>query len=574
MLSNTAIPTYYGQFRDAVLAGQIPVSEEVSMQMNRIDYMITSPDYYYDDEAIDGFIKFCEQELTLTDGSDVQMLDSFKLWAEDLLAWYVYIDERVYNPNKKAYEIVTKKRRLRNVQYLIVGRGAAKSMYAAFIQAYFQIIDPSTTHQIVTAPTMKQAEETMQPIRTAITRSKGPLFKFMTEGNVMSRNILTRAKLASTKKGIENFLTNSLIEVRPMTVDKLQGLRSKINTVDEWLSGDTRENVIGALEQGASKNDDYVIVATSSEGTERDGIGDSIKMELLSILRGEYEADHISIWYYRMDDVSEIAHPELWLKANPNLGSTVSYSTYEKEVKRMEAVPSERSDILAKRFGIPVEGHTYFFRYEDTIPHNRQSFKGMECAMGADLSQGDDFTAFTFLFPLPNGYYGVKTRSYVSDQKVMKIPKAMRARYEQFVKEGALVVMEGSILKMDEVFEDLEQHITMNDYNVTTLGYDPWNSEYFIEQWARLYGEFGLETVRQGYRTESVPLGEIHNLAVDRRLLFDEELMKFSMGNSIVIEDNNGNLKLSKRRSAEKIDNVSALMDAWVAYTRNKEVFG
>lgn len=572
VLSNTAIPKEYGKFRESVLAGEIPVNEEISLQMNLIDAMIDSPDYYYDDRAIDGFIKFCEDELTLTDGSDVELLPSFKLWAEDLLAWYKFIEEKVYNPKKKVYEYVIKKQRVRNIQYLIVGRGAAKSMYASFIQQYFLVVDPTTTHQVVTAPTMKQAEETVGPIRTAITRAKGPVYNFLTQGNILS-NTYTKVGLASTKKGIQNFLTNSLIEIRPMTIDKLQGLRSKVNTVDEWLSGDVRENVIGALEQGASKNSDYVIIATSSEGTERDGVGDSIKMELSSILRGDYLADHISIWHYKMDNIDEIQYPELWVKANPNLGMTVSYSVYQKEVDKMKAVPTERSGILAKRFGIPVEGLTFFFRYEDTIPHSPQNFDKMACSMGADLSQGDDFCAFTFLFPLGGGRYGVKTRSYVSDMKVRKVPKAMKLKYEEFVKEGTLLIMEGAILNMEEVYEDLEKHILEHEYEVMTLGYDPWNADYFINRWVTENGSFGIEVVRQGARTESVPLGEIRNMATDRLLLFDEALMKFAMGNSIIVQDNNGNMKLDKRRQVEKIDNVAALMDAWVAYTRNKEVF-
>lgn len=571
-LSNTAIPKEYDKFRRAVLAGAIPVNEEVSMQMNLIDGMIASPDYYYDDNAINGFIKFCENELTLTDGSDVILLESFKLWAEDLLAWYKFVEEKVYNPRKRAYEYKLKKKRVRNVQYLIVGRGAAKTMYSGFMQQYFLTVDPTTTHQIVTAPTMKQAEETMSPIRTAISRSKGPLYKFLTQGNILS-NTYTKVGLASTKKGIQNFVTNSLIEVRPMAVDKLQGLRSKVNTVDEWLSGNVKENVIGALEQGASKVDDYVIIATSSEGTERDGVGDSIKMELNSILRGDYVTDHISIWHYKMDSIDEIQFPELWPKCNPNIGATVSYSTYEKEVERMKAVPSERSDILAKRFGIPVEGSTFFFRYEDTIPHSKQNFDNMPCALGGDLSNGDDFCAFTFIFPLPNGTYGIKTRSYVADMKMRKVPKAMKIKYQEFLAEGSLIVMEGSILNMEEVYEDLDSFIISHQYDVRTFGYDPWNAKYFENRWAIENGSFGMEVVRQGSRTESVPLGELQNLAVDRKLIFDEALMKFAMGNSIIIQDNNGNIKLDKRRQVEKIDNVAALMDAWVAYTRNKEVF-
>ena len=572
VLSNTAIPVEYGKFRDAVLGGEIPVCEEVSMQMNRIDARILSKDYYYDDEAIEGFIQFCETEMTLTDGSDVTLLESFKLWAEDALAWYYFSDEKVWNPKLKRYEIRTVKKRLTNVQYLIVGRGAAKSMYASFMQMYGLVIDPTTTHQIVTAPTMKQAEETMQPIRTAISRARGPLIQFLTQGSILS-NTWSKVSLASTKKGIQNFLTNSLVEVRPMTVDKLQGLRSKWNTVDEWLSGDVKEDVIGPLEQGASKNNDYLILATSSEGTARDGVGDSKKMELKAILRGEYEAEHISIWHYKLDDMSEIRHPDLWLKANPNIGATVSYDAYHKDVEKAENVPTDRNDILAKRFGIPVEGLTYLFKYEDTLTHNKQNFDGFECSMGVDLSQGDDFTAFTFLFPLGGERYGVKTRAYVASAKLTKVPKATRLKYDQFIKEGTLIVVEGVVIDMVEVFEDLEQHIDEHQYTISTVGYDPYNAEYFMNRWMTENGSYGVEKVRQGARTESVPLGELVNLANARQLIFDEELMKFSMGNAIAIEDNNGNLKLSKKRSAEKIDNVSALMDALVAYNRNKEVF-
>lgn len=572
MLSNTAVPNEYGKFRDQVLAGEIPVNEEVSEQMNRIDARIADPRFYYDDQAINGYIEFCEDELTLTDGSDLSLLPSFKLWAEDLLAWYYFIEEKTYNPRKKRYEYITRKKRLTNVQYLIVGRGAAKTMYAYTIHAYFLTIDPSTTHQIVVAPTMKQAEETMQPLRTAIVRSRGPLFKFMTQGSILS-NTYTKTALASTKRGIQNFLTNSMVEVRAMSIDKLQGLKTKVNTVDEWLSGNTKENVVGAIEQGAAKTGDYVIVATSSEGLERDGVGDSIKMELKSILKGEYEADHISIWHYKLDDISEVRHPDMWMKANPNLGATVTYDTYEKEVNKMEAVPTERSEILAKRFGIPMEGLAYFFKYEDTLPHPHREYTNMECSLGIDLSQGDDFCAFTFLFPLNNGYFGVKARAYVSDVKVRKLPKARRIYYEKLIREGSLVVLEGAILDMKEVYEDIDSYILDNDYLVSTVGYDPWGADYFIKRWVEEHGDFGIEVVRQGYRTESVPLGQISNAASDRLLLFDQELMKFTMGNSIVIEDNNGNLKLSKKRNEEKIDNVSALMDAWVAYTRNKEVF-
>lgn len=540
--------------------------------MNRIDYLIESPDYYYDDEAIDGYIRFCETELTLADGSELTLLPSFRLWAESLLAWYYFVDEKVWNQQLRRYEIITIKKRLVNKQYLIVARGAAKSMYASTLQSYFLNVDTSTTHQIVTAPTMKQAEETMNPMRTAISRARGPLYKYLTSGSKLS-NTWTKQKLSSTKKGVENFVTNSLCEVRTMSIDKLQGLGSKVNTVDEWLSGHVKEDVIGALEQGASKVDDYVIVATSSEGNERNGVGDTIKMELMSILRGEYFAPNTSIWYYRLDHINEVGQPEMWLKANPNLGATVSYDTYEKEVRKMEAVPSSRNDILAKRFGIPVEGLSYFFTYEQTLTHPPQNFDGLPCYMGADLSQGDDFCAFTFLFPLGNGSYGVKTRSYVSDLKVMKLPAATRKKYEEFIDEGTLVVMEGSILNMEEVYEDLDNHVMSHNYTVVAMGYDPYNAQYFVQQWIKHYGDYGVEMVRQGVRTESVPLGELHNLAETRNLIFDEELMKFAMGNSIVIEDTNGNIKLSKKRSSEKIDNVAALMDAWVAFTRNKEAW-
>ena len=572
VLSNTAVPIEYGRFREQVLRGEIPVNREISMQMNRIDYLIESPDYYYDDEAIRGYVNFCENELTLADGGDLDLLPSFKLWAEDLLAWYYFVDEKVWNPQLKRYEIVTKKKRLTNKQYLIVSRGAAKSMYASTIQAYHLIVDTSTTHQVTTAPTMKQAEETMSPFRTAISRARGPLFQFLTEGNIHS-NTWTKVKLASTKAGIENFLTNSRLEVRTMSINKLQGLGSKVNTVDEWLSGNIKEDVIGALEQGASKVDDYLILATSSEGTTRNGVGDTIKLELQDILRGDYFDPHTSIWHYKLDDVTEVGHPEMWLKANPNLGATVSYETYEKEVNRMEAVPSERNDILAKRFGIPVEGATYFFAYEDTLLHRPQNFDNMLCAMGADLSQGDDFTAFTFLFPLGNGYFGVKTRSYVSDLKVRKLDVAMRYKYQEFIDEGTLIVMDGAVLDMTEVYRDLDDHLLEHQYTVMAFGYDPYNAKELLEQWEREHGDYGVTVVRQGARTESVPLGEIGNMAAERLLLFDEELMKFAMGNSIAVEDTNGNRKLSKKRDSEKIDNVAALLDAWVAYKRFQEAF-
>lgn len=571
-LSNTAIPIEYGKFREQVLRGDIPVNREISMQMNIIDFLIESPDYYYDDEAINGFIAFCENEATLADGSDLVLLPSFKLWAEDVLAWFYFIEEKVWDPVGRKYVYVTKKKRLRNKQYLVVARGAAKSMYASLIQQYFLVADTTTTHQVVTAPTMKQAEETMKPARTAIARARGPLYQFLTEGNIQS-NTWSKVKLASTKKGLENFLTNSLVEVRTMSIDKLQGLGSKVNTVDEWLSGKVKEDVIGALEQGASKVEDYLIIATSSEGTTRNGVGDTIKLELQDILRGDYFDPHTSIWLYRLDDIAEVGKPEMWLKANPNLGATISYETYEKDVNRMEAVPSERNDILAKRFGIPVEGASYFFTYEDTLLHRPQNFDNMVCAMGGDLSQGDDFCAFTFLFPLGNGYFGVKTRSYVSDLKVRKLPKAMQDKYQEFINEGTLIVMDGAVLDMMEVYRDLDDHIMKHQYTVISFGYDPYNAHEIVEQWTREHGDYGLTVVRQGARTESVPLGELGALASERLLLFDEELMKFAMGNAIAVEDTNGNRKLSKRRNSEKIDNVAALLDAWVAYKRFQEAF-
>lgn len=540
--------------------------------MNRIDHLIESPEFYYDDEAIEGFIEFCEVELTLNDGGDLTLLPSFKLWAESALSWFYFIEENKWNPKKRKKELVTTKKRLVNKQYLIVARGAAKSMYASLMQAYELIINPTTTHQVVTAPTMKQAEETMGPLRTAISRSKGPLLQFLTEGSVLS-NTYSKTKLASTKKGVENFLTNSLLEVRVMSIDKLQGLGIKMASVDEWLSGRVKEDVIGALEQGATKVSDYLILATSSEGTERNGVGDTIKMELQSILNGDYYAPHYSIWYYKLDNVEEVSDPSMWEKANPNIGATVSYETYEKEVARMEKIPSQRSDILAKRFGIPTEGLSYFFTYEDTLVHPPKNFDGLECTMGVDLSQGDDFTAFTFLFPLGNGSFGVKTRSYVSSLKVMKLPKAMKNKYQEFIDEGSLMVMEGAYLNMEEVMDDLEEHIDKRQYTITAVGYDPYGANYFTERWARSFGDFGMEVVRQGARTESVPLGELGHLATDRKLIFDEELMKFAMGNAVAIEDNNGNRKLSKKRDSEKIDNVAALLDAWVAFVRNQEAF-
>jgi len=571
-LSNTAIPIEYGKFREQVLRGEIPVNEEISLQMNRIDFLIESPDYYYDDEAIEGFIRFCETELTLADGSDLTLLPSFRLWAEDLLAWYYFVEEKVWDPELKRYRYVTKKKRLTNKQYLIVARGGAKSMYASLIHQYFLVADTTTTHQVVTAPTMKQSEETMNPARTAISRARGPLYQFLTQGNIQS-NTWSKVKLASTKKGIENFLTNSKIEVRVMSVDKLQGLGTKINSVDEWLSGRVKEDVIGALEQGASKVDDYLILATSSEGTTRNGVGDTIKLELQDILRGNYFDPHTSIWHYKLDDISEVGKPEMWLKANPNLGATISYETYEKDVARMEAVPSERNDILAKRFGIPVEGASYFFKYEDTLLHEPQNFDNMLCAMGGDLSQGDDFCAFTFLFPLGGGYFGVKTRSYVSDLKVRKLDVAMRQKYQEFIDEETLVVMDGAVLNMVDVYRDLDSFILDHQYTVMSFGYDPYNAKDLVDLWSREHGDYGLTVVRQGAKTESVPLGELGHMASERLLKFDEELMKFAMGNAISLEDSNGNRKLSKKRDSEKIDNVAALLDAWVAYKRFQEAF-
>ena len=573
-LSNTAIPKEYGAFRRAVLDGSIPVNEEISLEMNRIDFLIESPDYFYDDEAIDGYISFCESELTLANGGDLYLLPSFRLWAESCLAWFYFVEEKTYNPQKRRYEMVTRMKRLITKQYLIVARGAAKSMYSSTIQSYFAVVDPSTTHQVVTAPTMKQAEEIMSPMRTAIARARGPLYQFLTQGSILS-NTWSKVKLASTKKGVENFMTNSLVEIRTMSINKLQGLGSKINSVDEWLSGDIKEDVIGALEQGAAKggDDDYLILATSSEGTTRNGVGDSIKLKLLDTLRGEFFDPHTSIWYYKLDDVSEVAHPELWLKSNPNLGATVTYETYQKEVALMEASPTERNDILAKRFGIPVEGLSYFFTYEDTLLHPKKTYDKMVCALGADLSQGDDFCAFSFLFPLGNGYYGVKTRSYVSDLKVRKLAPAMRQKYQEFIDEGSLIVMDEAVLDMMLVYEDLDRHILEHQYTIASFGYDPYNAKELVYRWSREYGEYGLTVVRQGARTESVPLGEIGILASNRRLLFDEELMKFAMGNSIAVEDTNGNRKLSKKRDSEKIDNVAALVDAWVSYKRFQEAF-
>ena len=578
-LSNTAVPKYYGEFREAVLRGEIPVNREVSLEMNRIDELIRDPNFYYDDAAIDGFIKYCENELTLTDGSDFHLLDSFKLWAESLLAWFYFVERSIYEPNADGHgghyvrKVICK--RLRNKQYLIVARGSAKSMYAFCIQSYFLNVDTTTTHQITTAPTMKQAEEVMSPFRTAITRSRGPLFQFLTEGSLQNTtgSRAMRVKLASTKKGIENFLTGSIVEIRPMSIAKLQGLRPKVSTVDEWLSGDIREDVIGAIEQGASKLDDYIIVAISSEGTVRNGSGDTIKMELADILKDEYPNPHVSIWHYKLDELEEVADPAMWPKANPNIGKTVSYEVYQLDVERAEKAPASRNDILAKRFGIPMEGFTYFFTYEETVPHRKKEFWRMPCAMGADLSQGDDFTAFTFIFPLPNGSFGVKTRSYISSLTLMKLPGAMRQKYDEFTNEGSLHVLDGVVLDMMEVYEDLERFIAANEYDVRAFGFDPYNAKEFVTRWESENGPFGIEKVIQGARTESVPLGELKTLSEERMLIFDQSLMSFAMGNSITIEDTNGNRKLLKKRQEQKIDNVAALMDAWVAYKLNKDSF-
>lgn len=578
-LSNRAVPRYYEMFRNAVIRGDIPVNREISMEMNRIDALIDNPNIYYDDEAVEGFIRFCENELTLTDGSDLHLLDSFKVWAEQIFGWYYFVDRSVYEPNPDGhgghYVVKTIKKRLTTKQYLIVARGAAKSMYAECIQAYFLNVDTSTTHQITTAPTMKQAEEVMSPFRTAITRARGPLFKFLTEGSMQNTTgaRAMRQKLASTKKGIENFLTGSLLEIRPMTINKLQGLRPKVSTIDEWLSGDIREDVVGAIEQGASKLDDYLIVAISSEGTVRNGSGDTIKLELADILKGEYNAPHISIWHYKLDDLEEVADPSMWPKANPNLGATVTYETYQLDVERAEKAPASRNDILAKRFGIPMEGYTYFFTYEDTLPHRKATFNGMPCSLGADLSQGDDFCAFTFLFPLRYDKFGVKTRSYITSLTLMKLPGAMRFKYEEFIKEGSLHVLEGTVLDMTEVYEDLDEFIRVEDYDVRTLGFDPYNAKEFVTRWEAENGPFGIEKVIQGAKTETVPLGELKILAEQRLLIFDQALMSFTMGNAITIEDTNGNRKLLKRRQDEKIDNVAAMMDAYVAYKANKEAF-
>ena len=578
-LSNTATPKYYGQFRDAVMRGEIPVNREISMEMNRIDDLIANPGIWYDDEAIDGFIAYCENELTLTDGEDLHLLDTFKLWAEQIFGWYYFVERSVYEPSPDGHggRYVKKyiKKRLVNKQYLIVARGAAKSMYASCLQNYFLNVDTSTTHQVTTAPTMKQAEEVLSPMRTAITRARGPLFKFLTEGSLQNTtgSKANRCKLASTKKGIENFLTGSLLEIRPMSIDKLQGLNSRINTVDEWLSGDVREDVIGALEQGASKNDDYLIVAISSEGTVRNGSGDTIKMELTDILKGEYVNPHVSIWWYKLDDIEEVANPEMWIKAQPNIGKTVSYETYQLDVERAEKNPSARNDILAKRFGIPMEGYTYFFTYEETLPHNHRDYWQLPCSMGGDLSQGDDFCSFTFLFPLSKGYFGIKTRNYISSLTLSKLPSAMRAKYEQFMKEGSLIVLEGTTLDMMQVYDDLDNHIVECGYDVRCFGYDPYNAKSFVERWESENGPFGIEKVIQGAKTESVPLGELKKLSGEKMLLFDEELMSFAMGNCIVMEDTNGNRKLLKKRYDAKIDPVASLMDAFIAYKNNIDAF-
>lgn len=578
-LSNTAVPKYYGEFRNAVLRGEIPVCREVAMEMNRIDDLIQNPMVYYDNEAVEGWIEFCETELTLTDGGELYLLDTFKLWGEQVFGWWIFETMSVYEPDPlgRSGRYVTKKikKRLTNKQYLIVGRGAAKSLYDTCIQAYFEIVDLTTTHQITTAPTMQLAQEVMSPYQTAIVISRGPVFKMMTEGSIQNTtgSKANRVKLASTKKGIENFITNSLLEVRPMRIDKLQGLRCKVATVDEWLSGDVREDVVGAIEQGASKIDDYLIIATSSEGTVRNGSGDTIKMELMDILKGDYYAPHVSIWWYKLDSVDEVGMPEMWLKANPNLGKTVKYDTYQKDVERAEKAPATRNDILAKRFGIPMEGFTYFFSYDETIVHHHRKYWGMPCALGADLSQGNDFCSFTFLFPLKNGAFGIKTRNYITDLTLMKLPPAMRVKYEEFMEEGSLVIMEGTILDVMEVYDDLDQHISEREYDIRCFGYDPYNAKEFVNRWSNENGPFGIEKVIQGVKTESVPLGELKNLSEERMLLFDEKVMQYTMGNCIVMEDTNGNRKLLKRRYEAKIDCVSAMMDAFVAYKLNREAF-
>jgi phage terminase large subunit-like protein len=579
MLSNTAIPKYYGQFRADVMAGKIPVNELVSLEMNRIDALIDNPGIYYDPLPVEGFIKYCENELTLTDGEDLHLLDSFKVWAEQIFCWYYFVERSVYIPSVDGhgghYENRRIKKRLINKQFLIIARGAAKSQYESYIQNYFLNVDTSTTHQVHTSPTMKQAEEVLAPIRTAIARARGPLYKFLTEGSINNTtgSKANRVKLTSTKKGIENFLTGSLLEIRPMSVDKLQGLNSRINTVDEWLSGDIREDVIGALEQGASKNDDYLILAVSSEGTVRNGPGDTIKMELMDILKGDYINPHVSIWWYKLDSIDEVGNPDMWIKANPNIGKTVSYETYQLDVEKAEKAPANRNDILAKRFGIPMEGYTYFFTYEETLPHRKRDYWGLPCALGADLSQGDDFCAFTFLFPLPKMQFGIKTRNYITERTLMKLIPSMRVKYDQFIKEGSLIVMPGTVLDMMQVYEDLDNHIMEREYDVRAFGFDPYNAKDFVERWEKENGPFGLEKVIQGAKTESVPLGELKKMAEDRLLLFDEELMTFTMGNCITLEDTNGNRKLYKKRYDQKIDAVAAMMDAYVAYKNNRDAF-
>ena len=578
-LSNTATPKYYGMFRNAVIRGEVPVCETISLEMNRIDSLIDNPGVYYDEEAVEGFIEYCETELTLTDGGDLNLLDSFKLWAEQVFGWYYFVDRSVYVPSKDGHggHYVNKriKKRLTNKQYLIVARGAAKSQYESYIQSYFLNVDTTTTHGVHTAPTMKQAEEVLSPMRTSITRAKGPLFKFLTEGSINNTtgSKVNRVKLASTKKGIENFLTGSIVEIRPMTIDKLQGLNSRINTIDEWLSGDVREDVIGALEQGASKNDDYIIIAVSSEGTVRNGPGDTVKMELMDILKGEYVNPHVSIWWYKLDSIDEVSDPSMWVKANPNLGKTVSYETYQLDVERAEKAPATRNDILAKRFGIPMEGYTYFFTYEETLKHRKRDYWQLPCALGADLSQGDDFCSFTFLFPLKGGAFGIKTRNYISEHTLMKLQPAMRIKYDEFINEGSLIVMNGTILDMMDVYDDLDNYIMEKQYDVRCFGYDPYNAKDFVERWERENGPFGIEKVIQGAKTESVPLGEIKKMAEDRLLLFDEELMVFTMGNCITLEDTNGNRKLFKKRYDQKIDAVAALMDGYIAWKLNREAF-
>lgn len=578
-LSNTAVPKYYGIFRDAVIRGEIPVCKKIAMEMNRIDDLIANPGVYYDNEAVEGWIRYCENELTLTDGSDLNMLFTFKLWGEQVFGWFYFVERSVYEPYEDGHggRYVKKsiKKRLINKQYLIVGRGAAKSLYESCIQSYFHVVDLSTTHQITTAPTMRQAEEVVSPIRTAIARSRGPLFKFLTEGSIQNTtgSKANRQKLAATKKGIENFITNSLIEIRPMSIDKLQGLRCKIATIDEWLSGDVREDVIGAIEQGASKNDDYLIVAVSSEGTVRNGSGDTIKMELMEILKGEYIAPHVSIWWYQLDDIEEVGDPDKWQKAQPNIGKTVSYETYQLDVERAEKAPATRNDILAKRFGLPMEGYTYFFTYEETLPHRKREYWQMPCAMGMDLSQGDDFCSFTFLFPIASDAFGVKTRNYISSLTLMRLQPAMRLKYDRFMAEGSLIVIDGTVLDMMAVYDDLDKYISESGYDVRCVGYDPYNAQEFIERWTSENGTYGIEKVRQGSKTESVPLGELKKLSEERLLLFDEDIMTFAMGNCIVIEDTNGNRKLHKKRHEAKIDCVAAMMDAFVAYKLNKDAF-